>query len=113
MIGIFFMLQAWLNLLDMSMKPALGREMARFTGGGHDTQSIWNLLRSIEVIAFGGAVLIGLGIWAASSWLATSWMQVEKIPVSVLADSFTLMGLVIALRFIENIYASSLARLQR
>jgi hypothetical protein len=33
LIGIFVMLQAWLTLLDMG---ALGREMARFTGGGHD-----------------------------------------------------------------------------
>ena len=34
LIGIFVMLQAWLTLLDMGMKPALAREMARFTGGG-------------------------------------------------------------------------------
>ena len=27
LIGIFAMLQAWLGLLDMGMKPALGREI--------------------------------------------------------------------------------------
>ena len=62
LIGIFVMLQAWLTLLDMGMKPALAREMARFTGGGHDAQSVWDLLRSIEIVALGIAVLIGLGI---------------------------------------------------
>ena len=66
LIGIFVMLQAWLALLDMGMRPALVREMARFTGGALDTQSIWDLLRSIELIALGIAVLIGLGIWMAS-----------------------------------------------
>jgi O-antigen/teichoic acid export membrane protein len=113
LIGIFAMLQVWLSLLDMGMKPALVREMARFTGGGHDIQSIWNLLRSIEIIALGVALLIGLGIWAASDWLATSWVQVEKIPISVVANAFVLMGVVVALRFIENIYTSSIAGLQR
>lgn len=113
LIGIFVMLQAWLTLLDLGMKPALAREMARFTGGGHDAQSVWDLLRSIEIIALGIAVLIGLGIWAASSWLATNWVQPDKIPVNAVARAFTLMGLVIAVRFVENIYTSSIAGLQR
>jgi O-antigen/teichoic acid export membrane protein len=34
LIGIFAILQAWLALLDLGLRPALGREMARFTGGG-------------------------------------------------------------------------------
>jgi O-antigen/teichoic acid export membrane protein len=50
LIGIFAILQAWLVLLDMGMKPALGREMARFTAGAHNAQSIRDLLRSIELI---------------------------------------------------------------
>ena len=50
LIGIFALLQAWLALLDMGMRPALGREMARFTSGAHNAQSIRDLLRTIEVI---------------------------------------------------------------
>ena len=113
LIGIFVMLQAWLTLLDMGMKPALAREMARFTGGGHDAQSVWDLLRSIEIIALGIAVFIGLGIWAASTWLATNWVQPGEIPVSAVSRAFTMMGLVIAVRFVENIYTSSIGGLQR
>jgi len=41
LIGVFAILQAWLRLLDMGMKPAINREMARFTGGAHNAQSIW------------------------------------------------------------------------
>jgi O-antigen/teichoic acid export membrane protein len=113
LIGIFTMLQAWLMLLEMGMKPALVREMARFTGGSIDSQSIWNLLRSVEVIMFCIAILTGFGIWIASDWLATEWVQAEKMPVGVIAHAFTLMGLVAALRLIENIYTSSIAGLQR
>ncbi len=113
LIGIFIMLQAWLSLLDMGMRPTLVREMARFTGGDHNVQSIWDLLRSIEFIAFGMAVLIGLSIWGASSWLANDWVQSEHMSVEAMAHAFTLMGMVVALRFIENIYTNSIAGLQR
>ena len=48
LIGIFALLQAWLALLDMGMTPTLSREMARFTGGAHDAQSIRDLLHVSE-----------------------------------------------------------------
>lgn len=113
LIGIFALLQVWLSLLDMGMSPVLSREMARFIGGAHNTQSIRNLLRSIEIIGFGVAALVALGIWAASGWLATDWLRVGQLSVDAVARAFALMGIVTALRFIENIYKSSLVGLQR
>ena len=113
LIGIFAFLQVWLALLDMGLTPTLSREMARFTGGAHKAQSIRDLLRSIEIIGLGIAVIIALGVWAASGWLASDWLRVEKLPVGVVAQAFTIMGVVIALRFIENIYRSSIMGLQR
>ena len=113
LIGIFVMLQAWLRLLDMGMKPALAREMARFTGGGHDAQSVWTLLRTVEIVALGMAGLIALVVWLASGWLANGWVQPEQISPDAVARAFALMGAVVAIRFIESIYVSSIAGLQR
>jgi O-antigen/teichoic acid export membrane protein len=113
LIGIFAMLQAWLNLLDMGMKPALGREMARFTGGVHDAQSIWDLLRSIEIIGVVLAILITIGVWAASGWLAADWLRPDQLPVESVAQAIALMGMVTALHFVESIYTSSITGLQR
>lgn len=113
LIGIFALLQAWLSLLDMGMTPTLSREMARLTGGAHEAQSIRDLLRSIEIIGFVIAIVIALGIWAASGWLASDWLRAEKMPVGVVTQVFTIMGVVTALRFVENIYRSSIVGLQR
>jgi O-antigen/teichoic acid export membrane protein len=113
LISIFAILQAWLGLLDMGMRPALGREMARFTGGAHDAQSIRNLLRSIEVIGIAIAGTVALGVWAASGWLASDWLTKKNLPVEVVAQAFAVMGVVTALQFIESIYVSSIAGLQR
>ena len=112
LIGIYALLQAWLVLLDMGMKPALGREMARFTGGAHNAQSIRDLLRSIELIGIAVAGTIALCIWAASGWLATHWVTAKHLPTGVVAHAFAVMGLVTALRFIQDIYVSGSVGLQ-
>jgi O-antigen/teichoic acid export membrane protein len=113
LIGIFALLQAWLALLDMGMTPTLNREMARFTAGVHTSQSIRDLLRSLETICFGIAALIGLLIWAASGWLASDWLRVDKLPLEVVAQAIAIMGGVAALRFVEGIYRGAILGLQR
>jgi O-antigen/teichoic acid export membrane protein len=113
LIGLFALLQAWLNFLDIGMTPTLGREMARFTAGSHSAQSIRDLLRSIEVIALSIAILIAGGIALGANWIATSWLQAEALPVEVVAQAFVVMGIVTAIRFVESIYRSSIIGLQR
>jgi O-antigen/teichoic acid export membrane protein len=113
LVGLFALLQSWLSLLDMGMTPTLGREMARFTGGTHNSQTIRDLLRSIEVIAVFIALLIGFFIALSANWIASSWVKAEEISIEVIAQAFSIMGFVIALRFIEGIYRSSIVGLQR
>ena len=106
LIGLFALLQAWLSLLDMGMTPTLGREMARYTGGGHTAESIRDLLRSIELIALVIAILISVGIFLAADWMASSWLKAEQLPVEVVAQAFVLMGLVTSIRFLEAFIAA-------
>lgn len=113
LIGLFAVLQAWLSLLDMGMTPTLGREMARFTGGIHSNESIRDLLRSIEIIAVGVAILIAGGVAMGSNWIATSWLKSDALPVEVMTQAFAIMGLVISLRFLEGVYRSAIIGLQR
>jgi O-antigen/teichoic acid export membrane protein len=113
LIGLFGVILAGLNLFDMGMTPTLSREMARFTAGEHTPESIRDLLRSIEIITFGIASLIAVTLILSSQWLASSWLQSKNLPVSVVAQAFTIMGVVAALRFAETIYRSSIAGLQR
>lgn len=113
LIGIFTLLQAWLTLLDMGMTPTLNREMARFTAGTHTPQSIHDLLRSMEMIALGVAVLISLLVWAASGWLASDWLRAGKLSIDTVAQAIAIMGAVIALRLFEGIYRGTILGLQK
>ena len=113
LIGLFALLQAWLGLLDIGMKPTLNREMALLYEGSETVESIRDLLRSIELVILGVAILIGSGVLSASTWLASSWLKAEGLPVPIVAQAFAIMGLVTALQFVEGIYSSSLVGLQR
>lgn len=113
LIGLFAAMQAWLTLLDMGMTPTLNREMARYTAGAHSPQSIRDLLRSLEILCFTLAALIGVGVWAASGYLASDWLRADKLPTAVVAQALSAMAIVVALRFVEGIYRGSLFGLQR
>lgn len=113
LIGIFAVLQTSLSVLDMGMTPTLTREMARFTAGSRDTQSVQNLLRSIEIISVVIFILICGSIYVSSEWLAARWVNVEKLQIDQVAHAFIIMGWVVALRFIEGVYRGCIIGLQK
>ncbi len=112
LIGVFAIIQAWLALLDMGLVPALSREMSRFTGGGHSVDSIWTLLRSVETLLLGVAVVFVLMVYAFSGWVSSGWLNAEKLSPDIVRNAVLIMGVVAALRLLENIYKSSLIGLQ-
>lgn len=113
LVGFFGMLQAWLALFDMGMKPALSRELARFSAGHHNPDFIRDLLRSVMLVAMAMASLIAVCVWAASGWLATEWLSGRDLSTGVIRTSITLMGLVVASRLVESLYVNCLVGLQR
>ena len=113
LIGLYTSLQLALALLDAGLRPALAREMARFTGGAMDAQAIRTLLRSIELPLLALSAVITLIMFAAAPWLAAHWVQPQSLDQSTVAAAFRLMGLVAAAQFLEAAYDSSLSGLQR
>ncbi|MHA7816751.1 MAG: lipopolysaccharide biosynthesis protein [Pseudohaliea sp.] len=111
-IGLFTVLQSWLTMLDLGMRPALNREMARFFGGTHSPQTIRDLLRSIEILTLAVAVLIFSLFWASAGWVAGEWLNAGSLSVEAVARAFIVMGCVSGLRFVEAVYSASISGLQ-
>ena len=113
LVGIFAMFQVWFSLLDIGMTPTISREMANLVSDKSRSKFAADLLRSVEIVA----VLIGcvssLGIWLCSDWLASNWLQFEDLSNRTVANALGIMGMVAALRLLENVYRSSLIGLQR
>ena len=75
LVGFFAMMQAWFLLLDMGLTPTMSREVARFQGGAVDVMTLRGLLRTLEGI-FGGVALLGMaGILASSGFIASKWLK--------------------------------------
>ncbi|MEQ1697194.1 MAG: hypothetical protein ABL901_15275 [Hyphomicrobiaceae bacterium] len=113
LIGTFILLQSCLTLMDMGLGPALNRSMALFSAGTLKPQGIRDLLRSIEWIVIGPAIAVAAALWMAASWLGLNWLKVEHLPQSQVSQALAIMGLVLGLRLVENIYRSGLNGLQR
>jgi O-antigen/teichoic acid export membrane protein len=112
LIGFYAVLQTWLTLFDMGITQTLNREMARFSAGVHTPQSVHDLLRSLEIIAVVLALAMFLFVWLPSAYISTHWLNAQKLSSSEIASAVTLMGFVIALRFVEGIYKGALLGLQ-
>jgi O-antigen/teichoic acid export membrane protein len=112
LIGVFMLLQGLFALLDMGLSPTLNREMARFTAGMHTPQSIHNLLRSMEILFLGSAVLVMVLIFGLSSWVATDWLNAQTLGIKTVTQALAITGVIIGLRWISTLYRSALMGLE-
>lgn len=104
LVGFFSMLQAWFQLLDMGLTPTMARESARYQGGAVDAHSLHGLLRTLEVIFFGMALVGALGIIAAANSIATQWLNAQSLSVDEVRYSVMIMGVIVALRWTSGLY---------
>jgi len=108
LVGVFTMMQAWFQMLDLGMSPTLGREVARFRGGAMSGLEVRRLLRAMEGVFYVVAIVAGTLIVAMSNLIAAKWLRVEHLPLEVVATAVKLMGLTVAARWISGIYRSAI-----
>ncbi len=112
LIGVFAMISTWLSLFDFGMTQTLGREMSKYTGGSCDGGSIRDLLRTIESLMVAIVMaLMGAFVFSAD-WIALRWLNASALDGGEASRAVAVMGVVIALRFLENIYRACLLGLQ-
>ena len=110
LIGIYSLLQAWLHLLDGGLTATLGRESAKYLGGGHSKVSIRSLIRSTEYISLVITAMIILIIYIFSSLISNQWLNPEELSPNIISKCLFLFSFIISLRFIEGLYKSILIR---
>lgn len=113
LVGFFAMLQAWFQLLDMGLTPTMARETARFNGGATDALSLRRLLRAMEGIFIGVAVLGGAAMMAGSGAIAGSWLKVQQLPLIEVQHAIMLMAVIVALRWVCGLYRGAINGFER
>jgi O-antigen/teichoic acid export membrane protein len=113
LVGVFGIVVACASLLEAAITPALNREMARFRSGGHDAQSIADLLRSVEILSFCVIAAQVCAAWLAADWLAARWLTRSSLQPSTVSHALFLMSIVAGSRVAEGIYRGALLGLER
>ena len=113
LVGFFGVLTGWLVLLDLGFTPALGREVARYRGGGIDAGEFRSLNRAMMLLYSGIAILITGSIILSSDLIAKHWLKVQEIPINDVGFAVSLMGLVFGLRWPTGVFRSVIAGFER
>ena len=113
LVGVFAILYSALTLMDFGLSATLNREMARMGAGApHTPESIRDLLRSVEVVCASAAIVAMAVIWAFAPWIATVWLKPEGLLPTVVIDAVRVMSVVLAMRWLEQIYRGALQGLR-
>ncbi|MBV5309722.1 lipopolysaccharide biosynthesis protein [Chromatium okenii] len=113
LVGFYVMLQAWMQVLDMGLTPALSRDMSRLRAGTLTAREAGSRLRTLEWTLGCMACLATILMWVSSNWIGQHWLSAVALDHSVVAQSITLIGCAVALRWLSGIYRASLVGLER
>lgn len=113
LVGVLAALQSIFGTLDLGLGAALNREMARLSVSDSDGTRERDLLRTLEVVYWGFAVVSGLAVLALSGTIAHRWVHAQHLPAAEIAQSMVCMGFIVALQFPFATYQAGLLGRQR
>lgn len=113
LVGFYAMLQAWFQLLDMGLTPAMARESALFQGRAVDALSLRHLLRAMEGIFIVTALVGATAMMAGADFIVSSWLKVQQLPPEEVRNAVMLMAIITALRFICGPHRGVISGLER
>jgi O-antigen/teichoic acid export membrane protein len=113
LIGIFATLQVIFGLLDMGLSSTLNREMARLSALPDKEQEMRDLVRTLEIIYWCIAAIVGICVVALSPFIVNHWINIGQLSVKTVEQALLIMGLVMALQMPIGFYGGGLMGLQK
>ncbi len=112
-IGFFALIQVWMSFWEAGFATILNKEFSKISSLIDNINYLRTLLRSIELISIIIALIIMSLFYYSSGWLSKEWFSTESFSHETLSNALALMGIVFALKFIENLYKSVIIGLQK
>ncbi len=113
LVGIFTILQALSGFLDLGLSATLTREIARLSVLPGKDQEMRDLVRSMEIIYWSLAGVIGVIIVGLSPVIAHDWVQTGRLSSGSVEQAIRIMGCSVALQWPAALYSGGLQGLQR
>ena len=112
LIGMFGTLMGLFSILDLGLSPTVNREMAIRSADPTLFHTARPLLRTVEVVYWGIAAMIGIVVTALSFPIAHYWVNPEKLTENDVQRAVMMMGLALVFRWPYSMYQGGLMGLQ-
>jgi O-antigen/teichoic acid export membrane protein len=112
LITVFASLQAILVFLDLGIGAALSRELAIVSSAPEKAQETRDLVRTLEIVYWVTAIVIGVMACALSPVLVW-WVNPVKLTAQTIQQCFLIMSVGFALQFPTSFYLGGLLGLQK
>lgn len=112
LVGIFTMLQAWLQILDMGISTTLSREAARSKVSIENAVFFNKLKWSVLAIFLAIGVLLVTVFWCFRDWFATNWLDSTLSKETILL-SLGAISVSVVFRWCSAPWRSTLVGLER
>lgn len=113
LVGIFVTLLALFGLMDMGLSTTLNREMARLSVHPEKSHEMHDLLRTLEIIYWGIAIIISAVVALFAPLISQHWIQAVQLSSRTVQQAIMLMGVAIGLQWLISFYSGGLLGLQR
>ena len=113
LIGFSASLLVMLSVLDLGLGGTINRELAKLSVHPDKAQEMRNLVRTIEIIYWSVALVIGATIVLLSGFIANHWLQTNQLSPKIVERAIMVMGLTCALQWPTSLYSAGLSGLQR
>lgn len=113
LIGIWATLETLANLLDLGLSPTMTREMALLSAPGAQGQQARDLVRTLEVVYWLLAFLIGGAVMISAPLISTHWIRSAELSSAETRAAVTMIGVLIACRWPLSFYSGGLVGLER
>lgn len=113
LIGFFLVLQGVLSFLDLGIGSTLTRELARLSTIDGTAKKQRDLVRTLECLYWGMALIGGGAILLLAPYIAHSWVKAQELSTDTVFSAIRLMGILVAIQFPYSFYRGGLMGLQR
>jgi O-antigen/teichoic acid export membrane protein len=112
LVGIYLSLLALFALLDLGLSTTLNRELARLSVQRDKAQNMRDLLRTLEMVYWIVAILIGVLVILLAPLITHYWVKPNTLKPEAIQQAFVIMGLAIAFYWPFTLYSGGLMGLQ-
>ena len=113
LVGVYASLLAVFSLLDLGLGTTLNRELAVLSARAGSAQIMRDLVRTLESIYWGLAIVIGILLTALAPLIANYWINAGALSTETVEEVIVIMGIAIAVQFPFTLYSGGLMGLQR